>query len=154
MLALSLVRLGLPTLAAAALLGCASSPLPPEPPHLVTTSTVTTHSVSSSTSTSAPLSREQVAAIVAAPDRTDADRTNDQRRHPVELMSFVGARPGWTVLDVSTGGGYTTELLSRMVGPTGMVWAQSRPRNPRAAPPCPRPRRAAPPRSWPRAATA
>ena len=128
----SLVRAALPTLAAAALLGCASRPLPPEPPRMVTTSTVTTHSVSSSTSTSAPLTREQVAAIVAAPDRTDADRTNDQRRHPVDLMTFVGARPGWTVLDVSTGGGYTTELLSRMVGPGGMVWAQSRPRNPDA----------------------
>jgi predicted methyltransferase len=97
-----------------------------------TTSTVTTHAVSTSTTMSAPLTREQVAAIVASPDRTDADRANDQRRHPVDLMTFVGARPGWTVLDVSTGGGYTTELLARMVGPTGMVWAQSRPRNPNA----------------------
>ncbi|HEY8972954.1 MAG TPA: hypothetical protein VIN75_01960 [Burkholderiaceae bacterium] len=130
--ACSIVRLAPPALLAATLLGCASTPLPPEPPQLVTTSTVTTHSVSSSTSTAAPLTREQVAAIVASPDRTDADRTNDQRRHPVDLMTFVGARPGWTVLDVSTGGGYTTELLSRMVGPTGMVWAQSRPRNPDA----------------------
>jgi len=131
--AFSLFRIGTPTLAAAALLGCASSPLPPpEPPRMATMSKVTTSSVSSSTTTSAPPTREQVAAIVASPDRSDADRTNDQRRHPVDLMTFVGARPGWTVLDVSTGGGYTTELLSRMVGPTGMVWAQSRPRNPDA----------------------
>jgi len=128
----SLVRLGSPALAAAALLGCASTPLPPEPPRLETVSKVTTTSVSSSTSSAAPLTREQVAAIVASPDRTDADRTNDQRRHPADLMTFVGARPGWTVLDVSTGGGYTTELLARMVGPTGMVWAQGRPRNPDA----------------------
>ncbi len=126
----SFVRSAPPALLAATLLGCASAPLPPAPPPLATTSTVTTHSVSSSTSTAAPPTREQVAAIVAAPDRTDADRTNDQRRHPVDLMTFVGARAGWTVLDVSTGGGYTAELLSRMVGPTGMVWAQSRPRNP------------------------
>lgn len=130
----ALVRIGTPPLLAAALLGCASTPLPPEPPRMATTSSVTTHSVSTSTSTSAPLTREQVAAIVASPDRTDADRTNDQRRHPVDLMTFVGARPGWTVLDVSTGGGYTTELLSRMVGPGGMVWAQSRPRNPGSPP--------------------
>jgi predicted methyltransferase len=52
-------------------------------------------------------------------------------------MTFVGARPGMTVLDVSTGGGYTTELLARIVGPTGLVWAQSRPRNPSAAQPAP-----------------
>jgi predicted methyltransferase len=135
--ALSFVRIGTPALLAAGLVACASTPLPPEPPRLATTSTVTTNSVSTSTTTSAPLTREQVAAIVAASDRTDADRTNDQRRHPVELMTFVGARPGWTVLDVSTGGGYTTELLARMVGPTGMVWAQSRPRNPNA--PAPKP---------------
>ena len=135
--ALSLVRTGTPTLLAAALLGCASAPPPPEPPRLVTTSTVTTNSVSTSTTTSAPLTREQVAAIVAGPDRTDADRTNDERRHPVELMTFVGARPGWTVLDVSTGGGYTTELLARVIGPTGLVWAQSRPRNPDSPPPKP-----------------
>lgn len=127
-----LVRIGSPALVAAGLVACASKPLPPEPPHMETTSKVTTTSVSSTTSTGAPLTREQVAAIVASPDRTDADRTNDQRRHPVDLMTFVGARPGWTVLDVSTGGGYTTELLARMVGPTGMVWAQSRPRNPNA----------------------
>jgi predicted methyltransferase len=133
----SLVRIGTPALLAAGLLGCASAPLPPEPPRMETTSSVTTRSVSTSTTTSAPLTREQVAAIVASPDRTDADRTNDLRRHPVDLMTFVGARPGWTVLDVSTGGGYTTELLARMVGPTGRVWAQSRPRNPNT--PAPRP---------------
>jgi len=80
---------------------------------------------------------EPIKAIVASPDRTDADRTNDQRRHPVDLMTFVGARPGMTVLDVSTGGGYTTELLARMVGPTGLVWAQGRPRNPGAPPAMP-----------------
>ena len=137
MSASSLVRLGTPALLAAGLLACASKPMPAEPPRLETTSVVTTNSVSTSTTMSAPLTREQVAAIVASPDRTEADRTNDQRRHPVDLMTFVGARPGWTVLDVSTGGGYTTELLARMVGPSGMVWAQSRPRNPNA--PAPKP---------------
>ena len=31
-------------------------------------------------------------------------------------------------LDVSAGGGYTTELLARAIGPTGKVYGQSRPR--------------------------
>ena len=105
---LALVRRAAPAVLAAALLGCASTPQ--------------------------PLTHGQIAAIVASPDRTDADPTNDPRRHPVDLMTFVGARPGWTVLDVSTGGGYTSELLARIVGPSGKVWAQSRPRNPDAAP--------------------
>jgi predicted methyltransferase len=99
---------------------------------VITESRVTTTSVSSSTTPGAPLTRDQVAAIVASPDRTAADRTNDERRHPVDLMTFVGARPGMTVLDVSTGGGYTTELLARAAGPSGAVWAQARPRVPDA----------------------
>ena len=132
-----LARFGAPALLAAGLLGCASPPPPPPRAPVITESRITTTSVSSSTTPGAPLTREQVAAIVASPDRTAADRTNDERRHPVDLMTFVGARPGMTVLDVSTGGGYTTELLARMVGPTGIVWAQSRPRNPNAPPPMP-----------------
>ena len=46
---------------------------------------------------------------------------------------FIGVRPGWTALDVSTGGGYTTELLARAIGPTALVWAQSQPRDPNQA---------------------
>ena len=55
--------------------------------------------------------------IVAAPDRSDADRLNDQRRKPVELYGFTGARPGMKVLDMGAGGGYSTELLARTVAP-------------------------------------
>ena len=71
------------------------------------------------------LSNEQVVAIVAAPDRTAADRKNDERRKPALVLSFIGVRPGMTVLDVSASGGYTTELLARAVGPTGKVVGQS-----------------------------
>jgi predicted methyltransferase len=118
-------------LLAAGLLGCASQA--PEPPMVRTTATSSSTATSTFTVPTA-LSRERIAEIVASPDRSAADRTNDQRRHPADLMAFVGVRPGATVLDVSTGGGYTTELLARLVGPTGLVWAQSRPRNPDAAP--------------------
>jgi predicted methyltransferase len=71
------------------------------------------------------LSRDQAAAIVASPDRTAADRKNDERRHPADMLAFMGVRPGMTVLDVSASGGYTTELLARAVGPTGKVIGQS-----------------------------
>ncbi|MEP6505779.1 MAG: hypothetical protein ABJD97_20765, partial [Betaproteobacteria bacterium] len=80
--------------------------------------------------TAAPtLSGERIAAIVASPDRSDADRTNDLRRHPAEMLAFIGVQPGWTALDVSTGGGYTTELLARAIGPGGTVHGQSQPRD-------------------------
>ena len=64
-------------------------------------------------------------AIVEAKDRTEADRQLDASRHPGELLAFLGLRPGMRVAELSAGGGYTTELLARAVGPTGKVWAQN-----------------------------
>jgi len=78
------------------------------------------------TSGGAPaLSRPQIEAIVASPDRSEADRRNDVRRKPVEMLAFTGVRPGMTVLDVVAGGGYTSELLARAVGPNGRVYSQT-----------------------------
>src|SRR5437868_1439123 len=83
------------------------------------------------------VSAEQIARIVASPDRSPADRTNDLRRKPEQLLVFYGIRPGITALDLSAGGGYTTELLARTIGPTGAVYGQSRPRDPNQPPPRP-----------------
>ena len=73
------------------------------------------------------LTPARIAEIVASPDRSEADRTNDVRRKPEPMLAFIGIRPGMTVLDLSTGGGYTTELLARAVGPSGRAYGQSRP---------------------------
>jgi predicted methyltransferase len=91
------------------LIGCAASGAAPTPP---------------------TLAYDRAAQIVASTDRSAADRANDIRRHPAELLVFIGMRPGWTALDVSTGGGYTAELLARTIGPSGTVYAQSQPRDP------------------------
>ncbi len=64
-------------------------------------------------------------AIVASADRSDADRTNDARRMPVQFLAFMDVRPGMMVADISSGGGYTTELLARAVGGTGRVYAHN-----------------------------
>ncbi|MBS0445946.1 MAG: class I SAM-dependent methyltransferase [Proteobacteria bacterium] len=87
------------------------------------------------------ISTQRIAEIVASPDRSAADRTNDQRRKPEQMLAFIGIRPGITALDVSAGGGYTTELLARAIGPTGTVYGQrppprdpSRPATPPAQP--------------------
>ena len=84
---------------------------------------------------SPPLSSEQIAQIVKSTDRTAADRTNDERRKPELMLGFIGIRPGIVALDLSAGGGYTTELLARAIGPSGKVYGQSRPRDPNRAPP-------------------
>jgi predicted methyltransferase len=65
------------------------------------------------------------AAIVAAPDRSDADRTADKRRDPVKLLAFAGVRTGMKVLDMGAGGGYSTELMARTVGAGGVVYGQN-----------------------------
>src|SRR5450631_2611777 len=65
------------------------------------------------------LSKERIAEIIASPDRSAADRTNDVRRKPDRMLAFIGIRPGMVALDLSASGGYTTELLARAVGPTG-----------------------------------
>jgi len=86
--------------------------------------------------TSAPgeLSKERIAEIVASPDRSAADRANDLRRKPEQMLAFIGIRPGMTALDLSAAGGYTTELLARAVGPGGRVFGQSAPHPAEAAP--------------------
>jgi predicted methyltransferase len=76
------------------------------------------------------LTDAQIAAIVNSPDRTAADRDNDKRRKPEQILDFIGLRPGMVALDVVAGGGYTTELLARAVGPSGKVFGQAQPRDP------------------------
>jgi predicted methyltransferase len=65
------------------------------------------------------------AAIIAASDRTDADRQTDKRRDPMQLLTFAAARPGMKVLDMGAGGGYSTELMARAVAPNGVVYGQN-----------------------------
>jgi predicted methyltransferase len=64
-------------------------------------------------------------AIVAAADRSEADRALDAGRHPAELLRFFGVSAGMKVAELGAGGGYTSELLARAVGPTGKVYSQN-----------------------------
>ncbi|NML17221.1 class I SAM-dependent methyltransferase [Azohydromonas caseinilytica] len=83
----------------------------------------------------AALPAERIAAIVASPERSAADRGNDLRRKPGEMLAFIGVRPGMVALDLSASGGYTTELLARAIGPGGVVYGQSAPRAAARTPP-------------------
>jgi predicted methyltransferase len=65
------------------------------------------------------------ATIIAAPDRTDADRQTDKRRDPMQLLTFAAPRAGMKVLDMGAGGGYSTELMARAVAPNGVVYGQN-----------------------------
>ena len=65
------------------------------------------------------------ATIIADPIRTDQDRKMDASRHPAEFLPFTQAKPGMMALDVSAGGGYTSQLIALVVAPNGKLWAQA-----------------------------
>ncbi|MEO8754864.1 MAG: SAM-dependent methyltransferase [Casimicrobiaceae bacterium] len=79
------------------------------------------------TSAPAPDTRatDRYHSAIASPLRTDQDRRMDAARNPAQLLPFVQVQPGMRVLDVSTGGGYTSQLLALAVGPGGVLWAQA-----------------------------
>ena len=59
------------------------------------------------------------------PNRRAADSERDAARKPAEVLEFFGIQPGMTVLDLFSGGGYYSELLSYVVGDEGKVVAHS-----------------------------
>jgi len=62
---------------------------------------------------------------VARSTRAADDREQDAGRKPAEVLEFFGISPGMRVLDLYAGGGYYTELLSYVVGPSGSVVAHT-----------------------------
>jgi predicted methyltransferase len=58
-------------------------------------------------------------------ERSEADRARDAGRKPADVLEFFGIAPGMTVLDMFSGGGYYTEILSRLVGSEGSVVAHT-----------------------------
>ena len=67
----------------------------------------------------------EIRAVVDASDRDPADKKLDAGRKPAEMLAFAGIKPGMKVDELGAGGGYTTELLARAVGPAGVVYGQN-----------------------------
>ena len=62
-----------------------------------------------------------IAASIASPERSQADRERDAWAKPQTVLTLLGARPGIQVIDYLAGDGYYSELLARIVGPKGKV---------------------------------
>lgn len=66
-----------------------------------------------------------IAESLASPERLEQDLKSDPLRRPDLVLEFFGIKPGMTVLDLFSGGGYYTEIVSRVVGESGKVVAQN-----------------------------
>ena len=54
----------------------------------------------------------KLAAAVASPNREAANKARDGARHPQASLEFWGLKPGQTVIEISPGGGYWSEILA------------------------------------------
>ncbi|MEO6365798.1 MAG: hypothetical protein ABIO38_07120 [Luteimonas sp.] len=66
-------------------------------------------------------SSSNIAAVLASPSRSAADRERDLRDRPAEVLALARFERGDVVADVLAGGGYYSEILSGIVGPQGRV---------------------------------
>jgi predicted methyltransferase len=80
-----------------------------------------------------------ISAAVADPGRPAEDKQDDLNRKPAETVQFAGIKPGEKVVELVPSRGYFTRIFSKVVGPTGHVYALSPPRRPNAAPDSPDP---------------
>lgn len=105
--------------------GC-SHGAPPQTPPTSKPAGASVPSVPAAPSAAVPIS-DSVRAVVEAQDRSADDKALDAGRHPAELLSYFGVKPGMRVAELSAGGGYTAELLARAVGPSGKVYGINSP---------------------------
>ena len=64
-------------------------------------------------------------AAVAGPARTEAHTVRDAARHPYETLAFWGVKPKQTIIEISPGSGYWTEILAPYAKATGGTYIAS-----------------------------
>lgn len=68
-----------------------------------------------------------IKAAVTSPNRPAADKALDAGRKPEQMLAFFGIKPGMNVADIWAGGGWSSDVLARTVGPTGKEYSQNAP---------------------------
>ncbi len=61
-------------------------------------------------------------AAVAGSNRSEANKARDKFRHPVETLTFFGIRPDMTVVEISPGAGWYTEILAPFLKDHGKLY--------------------------------
>src|SRR4051812_43623220 len=70
-----------------------------------------------------PFSQPALDRALADPGRKAQREAADVRRKPGPLIALAGVKPGDKVLDLIPGSGYWTRIFSKIVGPSGKVYA-------------------------------
>ncbi|WP_417659010.1 class I SAM-dependent methyltransferase [Pseudidiomarina sp.] len=60
---------------------------------------------------------------VQAESRQDANKARDKFRNPQQTLAFFGIRPNMTVVEISPGGGWYTEILAPYLKQEGLLYA-------------------------------
>ena len=69
--------------------------------------------------------------VIAGSWRSDKNKARDQYRHPKEMLEFFGLKPGDTLIEITPGGGWFTEILApAMKGNGTYVAAVAKPKKP------------------------
>jgi len=64
---------------------------------------------------------EALKTAIAGAQRTPANVARDAARHPLETLLFFGIRPDMTVVEISPGGGWYTEILAPYLRDKGQL---------------------------------
>lgn len=67
--------------------------------------------------------QQDLAPILAGSQRSDVNKARDQYRHPVQTLEFFGVTPSQTVIEITPGGGWYTELLAPLLQDKGQYIA-------------------------------
>ena len=63
-----------------------------------------------------------LAAAIAGPQRSEANKARDKYRHPLETLTFFGIKPTMTVVEISPGAGWYTEILAPFLKDHGKLY--------------------------------
>ena len=70
---------------------------------------------------------DNIDSAIASEQRSESDRKRDKNRKPEKVMQLLGLKPGMNIVDLSSGGGYYTDIISRIVGTSGSVISHNTP---------------------------
>ncbi|MEO5962452.1 MAG: methyltransferase [Thermomonas sp.] len=79
----------------------------------------TTTSDAGSQAVVAPATIAALQAAINAPSRDAANRARDGYRHPLQTLQFFGVQPGDSVIEITPGGGWYSEILAPYLNASG-----------------------------------